>query len=253
MVKKMKNTTRLTAIMTTAILISLMATSLTSSAFINNINPEAGTVSTNNTYMSSSNTAYGASAKYGELVNPDYEWRQFIGGGLGNTGFNKGPAPDRFDILWSSQDMANFGTPNGAHLVFDGKMFQTFTRKLGNDSNRPFMAALNPFTGATIWNTSLPQDRRATNTTMTWSFQIPFGGTCMYKVDDTHLAALTTGGLTMFRTSDGALLWNDTQINPSASYHRAYYDQHLRMIFGRQALCSLVAACRLYSEEYGWD
>src|SRR3989304_10516068 len=257
MVKKMKNTTRLTAIMTTAILISLMATSLTSSAFINNINPEAGTVSTNNTYMSSSNTAYGASAKYGELVNPDYEWRQFIGGGLGNTGFNKGPAPDRFDILWSSQDMANFGTPNGAHLVFDGKMFMTVTRQLGNGSNRPFMAALNPFTGATLWNTSLPQDRLATptlsSTSFTWSFTAAFGGTCMYQVDDNHLAALTSGGLTMFRSTDGALLWNDTDINPGAVYHNSLYDPDLMMIFGPESVGNENAQGYRYYMDFGWD
>jgi len=227
----MKNTKRLTAILTTAVLISLIATSLTANAWINNKSAEDQQVTTNNTYMSESSSAYAAAAKYGDLVNADYEWHQFIGNTIGNTGFAGGPAPDRYDIVWSSDNVINYTTPNGAQLTFSGKLFQTATGLLANGSSRPMMVAVNPFTGALLWKTPLVYGPgSATN-----SFQIPFGGTCMYYVDENHLCALTTNGLVMYRASDGAYLWIDAQINPSAAYHRAYYDEDYKMFVGVQA------------------
>src|SRR3989304_7298866 len=105
MVKKMKNAKRLTAILTTAILISLMASSLVASAdTINNYNPEMGTTSAAPAYMDASNTVYTAASKYGDLLNEDYAWFDPHGNNPERTGFNPGPAPDRPDVLWRTDN-----------------------------------------------------------------------------------------------------------------------------------------------------
>ena len=157
--KRMMNFKRLSAILTTAIMISLMALSMVavSNGEIENWNPNMDTTSTYNTYMSSDNSALAAASQYGDLLNEDYAWTSWLCNGPERTGFNPGPAPDRPDIIWMSTDIPDLGGPVAGQIAFGGKLFLASVKYLENetDPSQPlirteFVNALDPFTGQII-------------------------------------------------------------------------------------------------------
>src|SRR3972149_4977396 len=201
MVKKMKNSKRLTVIMTTAILVSLMASSLAfAGAEIVNFNANMGKTTLNAPYLSQHLSAEeAATAKYGKLLNEDYAWVNYLENDAARTGFNPGPAPDRPDIAWKSDDVwapLNMTPLNSAFVAFSGKLFQAVTVRLPNGTSRPALGAFNPFTGVPDWYTPLPAGQ---------SFNTFSGSNRFHKVDANHLIALVSPGAAMFRVSDGAL------------------------------------------------
>jgi eukaryotic-like serine/threonine-protein kinase len=223
----MKNSKRLMAIITTAVFVLLVSSfAAVSKSEIVNLNPNYGAVNTYAPYLGEANSAATAAAKYGNLLNEDYAWINYLGNTKYRTGFNPGPAPDRPDILWASNDVwAPLGmTPlNSAVVAFSGKLMQPVTVTLTNGTAVPALAAFDPFTGANIWYTPLPAGQ---------TFNTFSGSNHMHKVDDNHLIVLLGVGAAMFRVSDGALLWIDNTINPGASYHRAIVDQDYKIMIG---------------------
>jgi hypothetical protein len=216
---------QLMAIMTTAILISLIASSSFASAQIINLNPDEGTTWTagDGGYLSASNSAYSAAAQYGDLLNTDYEWWSHLGNTAERTNFNPGPAPDRPDILWSSDNIEDYGTPYDGNVAFAGKLFSQVNKPYQGET-RQHLAAMDPFTGEQIWATLLPEG-------MTFAV---FGTTFIHRVNDEYIMALMNApyGLAMFRVSDGKLMWNDGTIVPNAAYHRMMYAADLMYLFG---------------------
>jgi hypothetical protein len=96
----MKNYKRLTAILTTAILIALMASSLVVTATVDIWNPDQFKESGAPAYMDASKSAYAQASEYGDLLNEEYAWFDPHGNNAERNGFNPGPAPDRPDVLW---------------------------------------------------------------------------------------------------------------------------------------------------------
>jgi len=227
----MKKTKQLISIISTAILISMIASTLTiAGAYITNLNPDEGTtwLAGDAGYMDASNSADTAAAKYGNLLNPDYEWWSHLGNTGARTNFNPGPAPDRPDILWSSDTIPDFGAPYSGNVAFAGKVFGQVNIRLSNNTLRQHLAAFDPFTGQPIWQTPLPVG-------ITFA---QFGCTFIHRVDDGHIMVRTNTGLAMFRVSDGAFLWEDTTITPNAAYHRMVYDADLMFLFGPISIVS---------------
>jgi outer membrane protein assembly factor BamB len=183
-----------------------------------NPNPDQGKTTTNASYMSSDNTAENEAAQYGNLINEQYAWNQWIGGSGSRTGFTGGPAPVRPDVLWRTRDIPEVGTVQNGMIAFSGKLF--FVSSI---SGQQTLNALHPHTGAVLWQTPFPAGMSVT---------VAFGASVIYKSDDSHLVVLTNQGLAMFDASNGNLLWSDATILPNAAYFRAVVDNDLTMMFG---------------------
>jgi outer membrane protein assembly factor BamB len=219
----MRKYKRLTAILTTAILAFLMTFTLVANAeTIYNWNPDQFGESGAPAYMNADNSAYAAASEYGDLMNEDYAWISWLGNGPGRTGFNPGPAPDRPDIIWRSDEIAGLGTPVAGNVAFDGKFFIASRKYLENGTRREYINALNPHTGQLIWQTMVP-----------WQYSLgnAFGATRMFKIDDNHLGIQCNQGVACWRTS-GAFLWLDNDIDPGADYHRLVYDPEYMILMG---------------------
>ncbi|PVX26347.1 MAG: hypothetical protein CW691_01705, partial [Candidatus Bathyarchaeum sp.] len=240
--KKMKNTQTITKIFSTLILISLMTTFVVSTTFAAyNPNPNAGNTVINADYMSSTNTAASNAAQYGNLLNEDYEWDQWIGNTGARTCYVDGPAPDRPDVLWQTKDIPALGTVESGMVAFSGKLFLTSTV-----DGQWTLSAVHPHTGNILWQTAFPDGMSVTRA---------FGAAVIYKCDDDHLAVITNQGLAMFEVNNGNFLWNDATINPRAAYFRGVVDTDLKMMFGPMRE---VPGAPLRSEPYadiltGWD
>jgi len=253
----MKKTNRIT-LLTTILVISILAGSSIAYATINNYNPNAGTVTTTApSYMTSDNTAYSAAADYGSLLNEAYGWENPHGGDIYRTGFNAGPAPDRPDVLFitktglsipkvflgSSQatDVVNptvnqFGAAgffggfsSVAPMAMAGQIIAWGSIKVnsGNATTRSAVISINPHTGACNWASIIgygPSAGVSTGSSMA-------GAGYMFKVDDTHFATVA-GGLGMFRIT-GEFLWRDSTVNPGAVYHSILgVGEPVQMVFG---------------------
>jgi outer membrane protein assembly factor BamB len=239
---KMKNSRCITAILTTAIVVSLLASCLAANGeVIVNRNPDAGTISTYATYeMSESNSAYSHASKYGDLMNEAYAWHDPHGNTPERTGFNLGPAPDRPDVLFRTNNppipkvilgrqVVPSGVPggvdspfvqsfSGAPMAMAGQLLVSGTIRVNikNSTTRSAVISLDPHTG-----------------TVNWASIVGFGPTAggnigsslagssyIFYVDDTHFCTvgLMAGGLMMWRT-DGTFLWQDNAIQAGAYYH----------------------------------
>src|SRR3972149_6752423 len=245
----MKNSKRNTAILTAAILVSLMASSLVfAGAYTIVYNTKAGTVVTTASYLSSSNSADAiTAAMYGDAeALLQYEWDEPLANGGESTGSYDGPAPDRPDVLYTTSSTT--GTPiavvklgnriltsgspsaetnnpfivsfSGAVMGIDKQLFGSATIRVnatvGNTTTRSALVSLNPFTGACNWASILglgPTSGASIGADMAQASYI-------YKVDDTHIATGLGGGLCMFKTN-GDFLWRDNSITPGAVYHAA--------------------------------
>jgi len=247
----MKNSKRNTAILTAAILVSLMATSIVfAGAYTLVLNPKVGTLVNNAPYSSSSNSANALAALRGNLLQ--YEWAEPLANGGESTGSYDGPAPDRADVAYVTSALVGTPVPkvilsnvalsspaqvvnpfivsfSGAVMGIDGQLFASATIRVnasvGNTTTRSALVSMNPFTGACNWAYILGLGMTGSgNGTGHLSSSTSIGSdmasaSYIYKVDSKHIAVLG-GGLTMFRT-DGTFCWHDDKINPGAVYHSA--------------------------------
>ena len=119
---------------------------------------------------------------YGDLLQ--YEWPQ-IHGDSGFTRYSEGPAPEAADILWKT-------TIKGIEsyvAAFNGKIFVTTSRNV---------IALDKDTGATIWNTTLPDRQR-------WP--------AVFKIDETRLIISKY----CLETETGDILWTSDEFSAKVS------------------------------------
>jgi outer membrane protein assembly factor BamB len=220
--------------MITATLVLLMTSSLVTGA-IENYNPNAGTTSTVPSYMTASNSAQTAAAKYGDLLQKAYEWWDPWGNNPERTGFNPGPAPDRPDVLFRTDSgnpipkvylgsalAADVNAPfvdtmSQAVIGFGGQIFLGASIRVNatNSTTRTALVSLNPFTGAVNW-ASIVGFGPTTGATLS---------TTIFRVDDTHIATLggsgITAGMVCMWTTDGKFLWKDSTMNPGSVYRAA--------------------------------
>ncbi|MFA5363649.1 MAG: PQQ-binding-like beta-propeller repeat protein [Candidatus Bathyarchaeia archaeon] len=246
----MQNKKNLYSVITIAILISILATSsIVYGATINNYNPNEGTVTTTSpTYMTSDNSAYAASAEYGNLLNEAYGWENPHGGNIYRTGFNAGPAPDRPDVLFKTSsglaipkvflgstqatDVVNpfvntFSSPSPIAMAGQIILWGSIRVNSGNSTARNAVISINPHTGACNWASIIGYGP----TTGATSGSSMAGAGYMFKVDDTHFATVS-GGLSMFRIT-GEFLWRDSTVNPNAVYHSILgVGEPVQMVFG---------------------
>ncbi|PVX26082.1 MAG: hypothetical protein CW691_02540, partial [Candidatus Bathyarchaeum sp.] len=242
----MKKPNRIT-LLTTILIITLTLAATTSLALaqtIDNYNPDMGTVTTPAPdYMDAHNSAYSASTEYGNLLNDDYGWNNPHGGDMYRTGFNLGPAPDRPDVLFRTEEGQSIqkvwlGTSQATGLVnptvvmfgasgffggfssvapmaMDGQIITWGSISINsvNGTTRTAVISVNPHTGAINW-ASIIGYGVASGVSSGSSMA---GSGYMFKVDDDHFATIG-GGLSMFR-STGEFLWNDSTVNPGAVYH----------------------------------
>jgi outer membrane protein assembly factor BamB len=231
---------RFTAILTSAILVSLITTSLIVNAdVIKNINPQEGTIShTYATYMAEENSAYNSAvAKFGnDLIRPEYEWHDPFANTPERTGFNPGPAPDRPDVLFNAYNVtvqnvilgsqvltSGLNSPyvasfSGAPIAMGGQLIipGTVRVNISNSTTRNAVVSVNPYTGSVNWVSLLGLGPTA-GTNIGSSLG---GSSYIFKVDDTHFCTvgLMAGGLAMWKT-DGTFLWQDDSIRAGAFYH----------------------------------
>jgi len=238
----MKNYKRLTAILTTAILITMMASSLVASAaaFTWNWNKDQFKESGAPAYMDASKSAYAHAAEYGDLLNEDYAWHDPHANTPERTGFNPGPAPDRPDVLWRTDrgqtipkvlwgdkvagaaegvinpTVADF---TGAPMAMDGQIFaygDIYPNPAANSTQRDAIINLDPHTGAVNW-AHIVNRGPTSQVVVDASFGV---ASYIFKIDDDHFGVHSGSyGFSMFR-KDGTYLWTDGQIMPRATYHR---------------------------------
>ena len=257
----MKNSKRNTAILTAAILVSLMATSIVfAGAYTFNPNVQQGTLYNSASWVTTqgSDAAY-QKAKYGDLLQ--YEWTDPMGNGGERTGSYSGPAPDKGTVLWESIDhpsitsvlINNVAAPvsgavissmSGGVMGIDGQIFTSATIKLSNGTSRNALISFKPFTGDVNW---------CAITGLGITAGVSIGTQGPYKVDDKHICAIG-GGLSMWKT-DGTFLWRDSSITPSGGYFTCIVEQDpdhgvVSMCFGPT---SVTTAATRASSECGWD
>ncbi len=114
-----------------------------------------------------------------------YEWPQ-IHGDPSFTRFSEGPAPESSDILWKTtvKDIESYLT------AFNGKVFVTTATNV---------IAFDKDTGATIWNTTLPDHQQ-------WP--------AVFKIDDIHLVI----GQYCLNTESGEILWTSDEFSANVAY-----------------------------------
>ncbi|MCW4034065.1 MAG: PQQ-binding-like beta-propeller repeat protein [Candidatus Bathyarchaeota archaeon] len=256
--EKQKIRTLLTAIL----ILTIALATLTSIAFAQqiNYNPDMGTVTkTAPAYMTSDNSAYAAAAEYGNLMQEEYAWHDPHANIPQRTGYNPGPAPDRPDVLWRTQNNAvpkvilgtrtlgssdglvnpTLASFSGAPMAMDGQLiaYGSIRPNSGNSTTRNAVISLNPHTGAVNW-ASIVGYGAASAAGVGASFGV---ASYIFKVDDTHFGTLAGGmfggggGFCMFRTT-GEFLWIDGGITPGAVYHSCIVaPDPVYMIFGPQS------------------
>jgi len=223
----------------TIALIGLIIFGLVASAraYVVNENPDKDTTWVDPSYasyLSARNSAYQrAREKYGDPMNPAYEWAQYLGNDPGRTGFNPGPAPDRPDVLWTTYEWSGatgtkLGTASPGMVAFAGKVFVASTKLLPNGTSRAHLNALDAATGELKWQTPLFAG---------WSFTSAFGATVLFKVTDEYVGARVGGqGFAVWRASDGQFVWNDPTITPGAVYHPALLSYDKLRIYGPRSI-----------------
>jgi len=167
MVKKMKNAKRVTAIVATLVLASLIA----SSPFL---------VFSNSPAPTSVKAAAGFGSDYGDVTQ--YEW-QVWGSDESLTRSSAGPAPDRPDVLWTFRTRGLTAEVTG----FNGKIFAL---------NSTTLHALDPSTGQLQWRASIPDGIKTAGAT---------GGAT--KIDDNYLFVDINTGIACYRIATGEMVW----------------------------------------------
>ena len=134
-------------------------------------------------------------------------------------------------------------TFDGDGVAFSQKLFQVAYGAPYDSSGNPtnYVFALNPFTGAVIWKTTLPAEP-LDDTTQNLIVSTVFANACIYEVDATHLllmtsigSSFTVTGVTMLNATSGAIEWTDTSgnINPNINYYYpALMSQDVHMFYG---------------------
>ncbi len=123
-------------------------------------------------------TPLSATTNYGDLLQ--YDWPQ-AGYDEGFSSGNPGPGPEKANILWKVN-----GAGSSIVSAFDGKIFI---------ASHTTVRALDPFTGAIIWNSAAPAGTPS-----------PQGNNAIFKLDNTYFLTQGTGGITVRRTSDGTFV-----------------------------------------------
>jgi eukaryotic-like serine/threonine-protein kinase len=215
-VKKMRNPTNswktLKIVVTIAILVSMIASS--TMIFV----PKVDAANS----APPSVTSQVAAQKYGNLNQ--YEWLAPIGGNPQRTGFSAGPAPDKPTVLWQSDITAPDVGPltGGMELVFGGKCF--VLAQTGQ-----MIAALDAFTGTTVWKASPPPGFR-----FNVGASASASASAVFRTDAKHVFAPVAGnysGIAMYNATSGAFLWV-ANINPNAAYHRMVISEDMKLMMG---------------------
>ena len=199
MEKILENSKRIAAIVTSVVLVLLMASSL----FISVSNSMAYTG-----IASGVPATVSQAGDYGDIMQ--YDW-PVAGSDEGNTGFNSGPAPDYANVLWTA-----YGRGSGMVVAFDEMIF---TSSFGST-----VYATDPFTGELIYTSLAPGTPSITS------------NNGIHKLDDTYFLTTGTSGLTIRKIADGELVWNATTPNPgrhpgSGSYFGGHYSTSMKMFF----------------------
>jgi outer membrane protein assembly factor BamB len=190
---------RITAIITSAVLVLLMA----SSPFTGFSSSTAPTVNASGVPASISQAG-----DYGDIMQ--YDWP--LGGrDEGNTGFNSGPAPDRADVLWAVSSMRGSGMVS----VFDGKAFVIRSRRL---------LAFDAFNGSLLYDVDAP------------GTPSPSSVCGVHKLDDTYLLLEGGSGMVCRKIATGEVVWNVTTPNAnrhpgSGTYFSGHYSSSMKMHF----------------------
>ena len=238
MVKKMKNSKRNTAILTAAILVSLMASSIIfAGAYTWNPNPKHGTVYNSASWVSTQRSdAEYQNAQYGDLLQDAYGWTGYQNGappGGARTGSTGGPAPDSPTVIWESDQMANItslminnvavstyetGVPVNAQIysftgniaAFDGQVFGTCGIRLQNGTTRTVTISFHPYTHAVNW-------------CVLQGFGL-LSGTSAGRIDQVDATHMLVGN-SMF-DSDGKFYWRDNSMGGGAAYFSYIVDMN---------------------------
>jgi outer membrane protein assembly factor BamB len=146
---------------------------------------------------------------YGDIMQ--YDWPS-AGADEGNTGWNRGPGPDRPNVLWTAT-----GRGSSMAVAFDGMLFT------GSGRN---VYASDPFTGDLIYTSTCDSG----NASMT-------SGNNIHKLDDTYFVTTGSSGITVRRISDGRWVSSaNTPNSGTASATMAYLGGHfsdsMKMWFG---------------------
>ncbi|MFA5365431.1 MAG: PQQ-binding-like beta-propeller repeat protein, partial [Candidatus Bathyarchaeia archaeon] len=255
---------------TTILILTLSLATLTSIALAQqiNYNPDMGTeTQTAPSYMTEDNSVYNAATSYGNLLNEDYAWSNPHANTAERNSFNPGPAPDRPDVLWRTQNNpvpkvilkstvlgAADGVVNpttnsfsGAPMAMGGNLIaygSIYVNPASNSTTRNAIISLNALTGAINWASIVNYGDQPRPGTPGASFGV---ASYIFKVDDNHFCSIG-GGLNMWRT-DGTWLWADTTVSPGAVYHSCMVRQEpTPILFGPQSISGAYT-----SSMRGWD
>ena len=205
---------------------TLLAVLLISSAILILASSSMATVKAENSYTPLTPNGYG------DVMSENYSYPVGPGGNSGNNFFNAGPAPDTPTIKWQSTGSSGLGTTNyvqnqlngvigtlsGAPLVaFNGYVFcytaslqpgavsvnstnPTVNAQTGaitynaipNTGAAGTLIALNPQTGAKMWNNTHYGAPRG------------FGTNTFFQVDATHIGIESGSAVNIYSTQDGS-------------------------------------------------
>ncbi|PVX24636.1 MAG: hypothetical protein CW691_07035, partial [Candidatus Bathyarchaeum sp.] len=264
---------KIKTLLTTILILTITLAATTSITFGQEINyqPDMGTVTqAAPSYMTEENSVYTAAAEYGNLLNEDYAWFNPHGGNSERNGFNPGPAPDRPDVLWRTQNnpvpkvilkdtilgsadgVVNPVTNSftGAPMAMDGQIIGEGTVMLNpavSDDSETAIISLDPHTGAINWASLVSYGDDPPGNPGA-SFGV---ASYIFRVDDNHFCSIG-GGLNMWRT-DGTWLWKDTSVSPGAVYHSCSVRSEpvgTPMLFGPQSGSAIAPYSRALR---GWD
>jgi outer membrane protein assembly factor BamB len=160
-----------------------------------------------------------------------YEWHAPVAGNAHRDGFSAGPAPDRPEVLWRS-DLAcpEIGEPYGGYTVaFNGNVF---TRSKYGPDRIDALVCLDAFTGETQWialETEL-QEANGFNTGL-------FSSQAVWRISDDHIMIRCTPGawLAVFDANNGDYLW-EMEIDIGAAYHRTVIDFETELLYAPYSL-----------------
>lgn len=158
--------------------------------------------------FSNSASTEAAANDYGDIMQ--YDW-PCPGADEGGTGWNRGPAPDRPNVLWTTT-----GRGSGFVVAFNGMLFT------GSGTT---VYASDPFTGQLIYNSTTPGTPSMS------------GSNNIFKLDDTYFVTSGSSGFTVRKIADGTLVANATVPNTgSASATMCYlgprFSPSMKMWFG---------------------
>ena len=171
---------------------------------------------------------------YGDIMQ--YDW-PVSGGDSGNTRFSPGPAPNRPDILWTfiPPNTTKYGTiTGGPPTAFNGKVFAlsgglVYIPPATFIFLPTYLWALNPFTGAVIYNVTLPYG------------PIGFGTGSIFKINDTYMGYVHSNGVVILKIDTGEVVSQKT-IDPNVDgisgliagevlYWGAFYYREYKLAF----------------------